>query len=154
MPSELPPAQPIEWLNWEHKNLLGRLDEILEALQGTSDLNWSLLRKRVESAVDLMEMVQESEERFLFPLISGVGDALLEEMRKEHGALLRASDSLMVSVRAEEPAELIRGLTTFREEASAHSAREKTEILGKATEILSSAQMDILRIKFATRSVI
>lgn len=138
---------------WEHRNLLDRLDELIATSGQPPGGNWLQVRRKVDFAVRFMELHQESEERFLFPLVSDLGNPLLSELRQEHRDLFQASDSLVALVQLQDTKEFRRRLGIFRKELSAHFSREESGVFLNAQRILSPAQLDILKIKFATRSV-
>ena len=154
MPSDLPPVQPIERLLWEHKSLLARLDELIEVFSRPPGGNLLRVDRKVDFAVRFMELNQETEERFLFPLVSEIGNPLLTELRLEHRELFKISDSLPVLLQLKDQKQLLQRIEMLKRELSAHFSREETKIFVKAQKSLSPAQLDILRIKFATRSVV
>lgn len=153
MLSSPPPVHPIERLIWEHSSLLEQIDELLAMVgKGLGD-NWVQIDAKANFSMRFLDLHQESEDRFLFPLISELGDALMHDLREEHRNLFQASDSLIAVLRTRNEESFIHTLRSLRRDLSSHFLSEETCVFANAEKLLSPVQMDILRIKFATRKV-
>ncbi len=145
-----PPVHPIERLNWEHARLLGEVDRLgLFAEAQKADIEG--IGGRAVKLTEALEHHQEAEERFLFPLVHGLGEELFAGLREEHLRLVQATDELSSLARSGQTGSTTRLLLLFKKNLRSHFTREEEEVLLKAAGLLSPAQLDILRIKFASR---
>jgi Hemerythrin HHE cation binding domain len=145
-----PPAGPIDRLRWEHKLLL-ELFGGLTLHAGGDESAPEGIGIRTEKVLKALERHQESEERFLFPLLSELGEKLFGELRKEHGRFLQLSDEILFSARSGGDGTFAALLARMKVSLETHFSLEESGVLLKAPDLLSPAQADILKIKFATR---
>lgn len=154
MTSNLPPSQPIAILRWEHK----RLDEQLRELSGIAShsLNGNAeeFHRKLSLTLRLLESHQEAEERFLFPLILKLVEEPFLNLKKEHKSIFRASDIIVSSASLNDPENLSGLLSTLRFNLDNHFSDEETSVFTTAEKFLTVSQMDILKIKFATRQFV
>lgn len=138
------PTHPIEILKWEHELFLKRLQKAEDSPEK--------MHQMANILKDLEEH-QEAEERFLFPLVSDHSDELSNLLRKQHMAISNASDTLLALVRDQAHEEIIRFFKIFSKQLTVHFETEKAEVFDRAMATLNEAQIDVLRIKFATRRI-
>ncbi len=151
MLSSPPPVQPIDRLIWEHRNLLEQIDELLAIAAKPFDRKWSQIDIKVGFVMRFLDLHQESEERFLFPLVSELGDVVISELREEHRNLFAASDSLVAVLGTRDKPTFIDDLQALRRDLAGHFCNEESGVFANSDKLFSPAQMDIMRIKFATR---
>ena len=143
-------TQPIARLKWEHVWLLDEFGSLaLSANRGID--NFADFVEKMAIIMKFLERHQEAEERFLFPLVAGLGDGLFKGLRKDHLKFLLASDSLVSSLESGTQKSLAESIEEFRIHLETHFTREESAIFEISADLLSPAQMDILRIKFASR---
>ncbi len=106
---------------------------------------------RVAKLLRFLEYHQEAEERFLFPLLSEPADERFDELRHEHSRFLGSYDGLTDHTKGRKESDALELLTELSTELNAHFSREEADIFPKASEVLSAAQLDILKVKFASR---
>ncbi len=148
-----PPVHPIERLNWEHARLLGEVDRLEQFVEGQkADIEG--IGGRAMELTEALEHHQEAEERFLFPLVSGLGEELFAGLREEHLRLVQATDELSSLARLGQTESTAGLLLLFKKNLRSHFTREEEEVLSKAAGLLSPAQLDILKIKFASRKAL
>ncbi|MGC8595852.1 MAG: hemerythrin domain-containing protein [Candidatus Kryptoniota bacterium] len=138
------PTHPIEILKWEHEVFLKRL-------QGMENSPEKM--EQIVNVLKDLEEHQEAEERFVFPLVSDHQDDLSNLLRKQHAAILNSSDVLLALVNDGLNDEVVSFLKNFKNELIIHFETERTGILDRAMTNLNEAQIDVLRIKFATRRI-
>ena len=138
------PTHPIEILQWEHEIFLRRLQKIEESPDQVY---------RMMNIIKDLEEHQEAEDRFVFPLVSDYHDGLSNLLRKQHRDISNSSDTLLALFKDQVHEEIVRFLKTFKEQLTMHFETEKIEVFDKAMATLNEAQIDVLRIKFATRRI-
>lgn len=141
---------PIERLKWEHVRLLDEIDALAIAAR-RPDIFPGGLPTRVAAALEFLERHQEAEERFLLPLIPQLDGGAFKIIYEEHLGFLHLSDLLLAAGQSEDPVLLSDYLNRFRSDLKSHFSREEAAVFKKSSDILSPAQKDILRIKFASR---
>lgn len=151
MPSKARPTQPIEILKWEHERLLSGIGEIQALNDHSSNGHFNKIAGKVNSILLFLELHQEAEERFLFPLVPELGDTPFSGLREEHLLLLNGSDVLVSIFNSKKPDWLRHYLRTLGSTLEEHFLNEETNVYQQAEKILTPAQVDILKIKFATR---
>ncbi len=147
MLSEVKAVDPFDQLRGEHKALLNEISDLENSI-GEAGTETEM---RVKRLLRLLELHQDAEDRFLLPLVASLDTGLLEGIRREHIAILRYSDSLISPIGSSDNGELIRALSSFGNKLRGHFSLEESAVFGRSPEMLSAAQMDILRIKFAAR---
>lgn len=138
------PTHPIEILKWEHEIFLKRLQSLEHGIEDT---------QRVAGLLRDIEEHQEAEERFVFPLILDHQGELPNLLRKQHLEISNSSDKLLALVNDRAHLEIIRFLKGFSKQLIMHFETERGEIFDKVSTKLNEAQIDVLRIKFATRKI-
>lgn len=143
-------VQPIARLKWEHLRLLDEFGKLVVSARQATE-NCDGIGDRARTVLKFLERHQEAEERFLFPLVPGLGDKLFTGLRKDHHDFLHASDALVSFAQSGNQESLAKSLDVFRIHLETHFAKEEAAVFETSADILSPAQMDILRIKFASR---
>ena len=144
------PVQPFDRLKWEHVRLIDGVGK-LQRLAGGNEASHQAMYAEAADVLKALEYHQEAEERFLFPLVSEHEETLLAGLRQEHLRFVMGSDGLLALARPGSEASLAAYLVAFKMDLEAHFTREESGVFQDAIESLSPAQMDILRIKFASR---
>jgi iron-sulfur cluster repair protein YtfE (RIC family) len=144
------PIQPLDRLKWEHVRLIDGVGR-LQLLAGGDEADYDGIRTEATAVLKALEYHQEAEERFLFPLVWEHGETLLAGLRKEHLRFVMGSDNLLSLTRPGNETSLSDFLVTLRTNLKTHFAKEESGVFLEAAGSLSPAQMDILRIKFASR---
>jgi len=98
-----------------------------------------------------LERHQDSEERFLFPLLHRLGDELFTRLRKEHVRFIHESEAVLSAIGAGDLPAASGTLGRIRAGLHSHFEGEESVVFMKSADLLSHAQMDILRINFAMR---
>ncbi len=148
-----PRVEPVDRLKWEHVTLLDEMDRLAVHVQERGG-NRGGISDRTITILESLEHHQEAEERFLFPLVIELGERIFAELRGEHKMFSVASDTLLSLTGAGDVESLVKFLAGFRADLSAHFTREETSVFSNTSDMLSPAQMDILRIKFASRKAL
>jgi iron-sulfur cluster repair protein YtfE (RIC family) len=151
MASEPPPSQPIDILRWEHTRLDQQLDELVHIASHHFNSNADEFHDRLNLTLRFLESHQETEERFLFPLVLKLEEDLFLSLKKEHQAIFHRSDIVVSSTSLIDSENLSTLLSNLRSNLNDHFFEEETSVFAEAEKSLSVSQMDILRIKFATR---
>ncbi len=142
------PIQPLDRLKWEHARLIDGVGR-LQLLAGGDEPDCDGIRAEATAVLKALEYHQEAEERFLFPLVFEDGEALLAGLRDEHLEFLLGSDKLLSLASLGSTAPFAVYLSVFRTNLETHFKKEESGVFLDAA--FSPAQMDILRIKFASR---
>ncbi len=148
------PSQPIAVLRWEHKRLDNELNELAGIALRPLNGNAQEFHEKLDLALRLLESHQEAEERFLFPLILSLDEEPFLNLKKEHKSIFQRSDIIASSTSLNDPQYLSHMLSVLRTNLNNHFLEEEDTVFSKAEKSLTVAQMDILKIKFATRRLI
>ena len=150
MPSSKHSFQPIERLKWEHAKIIEEVDRLCVTARDDS-YHSSEMGAKITAVFKFLELHQEAEERFLLPLVSRLDDGTFDGIRREHLDFLRSSDALLAKVSLGTPGTRKDLLTVLGEDLERHFMIEEKSVFDGSAKILSRAQMDILRIKLASR---
>jgi len=154
MASDLLPSQPIDILRWEHKRLDRQLDVLTRIASHSINGNADEFHDMLGFTLHLLESHQEAEERFLFPLILKLEEEPFLNLKREHQTIFHRSDIIVSSTSLNDSENLSDILFHLRSDLKDHFLKEETSVFVKAERFLSVAQMDILKIKFATRRTV
>lgn len=144
------PIQPLDRLKWEHVRLIDGIGRLQLHADGR-EADREGIHAEAAAVLKALEYHQEAEERFLFPLVWGHGEALLAGLRKEHLRFVMGSARLLSLTGPGRETALAVYLATLRTKLETHFTKEESGVFLEAVSSLSPAQMDILRIKFASR---
>jgi hemerythrin len=146
--SDRPDLKPIDKLEHEHSLFIAGLDELSAAAGHDSA---EKVEGKVVRFAKRLERHQETEERFLFPLVVALGEGTIAVFRDEHKHLLEATDKLAALARSGDAGAVAGQLDSFRSWLESHFSREEAEVFGNTGGLLSAAQTDILRMKIVKR---
>jgi hemerythrin-like domain-containing protein len=147
-------TQPLAILRWEHKKLEKELEKLSLMVSHDARKDAERFSDKLNLTLQLLESHQEAEERFLFPLVQNIDTGLLSDLKKEHISIFSKSDIITASTSLNDLDNLRNLLLNLKSILSNHFATEESLVFPEAERSLSSAQMDVLRIKFATRRII
>lgn len=151
MHSDTDNIRPFEQLRKEHRYLLVETARLERKAGGTEMLAESTMTD-MSRILRLLELHQDAEDRFLLPLVPCLDKDLLAGIREDHIAFLRCSDELAAAAVAPTGGLLLQRLSSFGKKLEKHFMMEESALFSISAEILSPAQLDILRIKFAGRT--
>ena len=106
---------------------------------------------RLNLTFRFLESHQEAEERVLFPLVLKLEEDLFLSLKKEHQAMFHRSDIIVSPTSLNDSENLSTLLSNLRSNLIDHFFEEETSVFSEVEKSLSVSQIDILRIKFATR---
>ena len=146
------PTAPIAILRWEHERLDARLNELsLSAPRLRDSEAASEFRRKLEQTLRMLDYHQETEDRFVYPLILSLDEPDFLKLKTEHESIFSRSDIIVSSTPLNDPDNLSRLIAALRSNLNDHFLDEERLVLSRAEESLTVAQLDILRIKFAAR---
>lgn len=140
--------QAIDALRAEHASILEELADLTLLAKKDGDSDESL-HSRTEVILELLERHQADEERYLFPLLFEPGSRLSAELRSEHSGFVGVGGELLSIIRS--GGQVAGFLDVLRMGMAAHFRREESIMLDASENVLSPAQLDILRMKLTPR---